>query len=194
MRAVDEENETGVLPPPMPAMYTEEKTYPLLLGVLDGDADVWAELLFADPIADIAVLGSPDIQALGEEAYAFDNLVDAIEPLTIAALPPRPMVERRLPDGMSVELGETFVFRGDGNTPARLLSLAGDWIPCRVEYLNGPLWIKGGLIEGGMSGSPIVNEEGGAIGLISVGGESEGGPNPCLTRHLPAWLVIGDST
>jgi hypothetical protein len=56
---VDEENECGVLPPPMPAMDTPEKTYPNLLAPLGADATVWAELLFADPVADIAVLGSP---------------------------------------------------------------------------------------------------------------------------------------
>src|SRR5688572_22382495 len=47
-------------PEPHPGSYGEERTYPDLLGPLDGEPSVWAELVFADPIADLAVLGPPD--------------------------------------------------------------------------------------------------------------------------------------
>jgi hypothetical protein len=53
-------------PQPHPAAYLEERTYPNILGPLGGTLNVWAELLFADPIADIAVLGPPDGQSLSE--------------------------------------------------------------------------------------------------------------------------------
>jgi hypothetical protein len=47
-----------------------------------------------------------------------------------------------------------------------------------------PLWITnaGQGIGGGMSGSPILAEDGSAIGVVSVGGElhTGGGPNPRL--------------
>jgi hypothetical protein len=49
---------------------------------------VSCECLFIDPIADIAVLGSPDNQALGDQAEAYEALVEAATPLTIAE-PPR---------------------------------------------------------------------------------------------------------
>ena len=48
---------------------------------------VWAECLFADPIADIAVLDSPDNQELFEQAEAYEALVDSTKPLTIANAP-----------------------------------------------------------------------------------------------------------
>ena len=46
--------------PPMPAMYWQERTYPSLLGPLGDQCSVWAECVFVDPIADIAVLGQPE--------------------------------------------------------------------------------------------------------------------------------------
>ena len=46
-------------PPCHGASYLEERTYSELLAPLGDDLAVWAECLFADPIADIAVLGSP---------------------------------------------------------------------------------------------------------------------------------------
>src|SRR5262245_37917937 len=52
-------------PPPLAITTTEERTYRNLLGPLDAsEPAVWAELLFADPVGDIAVLGSPDNQEL----------------------------------------------------------------------------------------------------------------------------------
>lgn len=52
------------LPPAHAAAFSSERTYKLL-GSLDGSkSGVWAECLFADPVADIAVLGRPDDQAL----------------------------------------------------------------------------------------------------------------------------------
>jgi hypothetical protein len=36
---------------------------------------VWAACLFANPIADIAVLGQPDDQELSEQAEAYNRLV-----------------------------------------------------------------------------------------------------------------------
>ena len=55
-------------------------------------------------------------------------------------------------------------------------------------------------IEGGMSGSPIVDEVGKALGVVCISAEfktaegremgkpREGGPNPLLTACLPGWL------
>ena len=53
-----------------------DETLQDLLGKLGDEGSVWAELLFADPIADIAVLGSPDNQEPGEQAMAHEELVE----------------------------------------------------------------------------------------------------------------------
>jgi hypothetical protein len=198
-RVVDEENEHAVLPPPMPFMYDAERLYPKLLGTLDGECRVCAECLFVDPVADIAVLGQPDSQALWEQAVAYDNLVEGAESLRIGELPPARR-EHRLPDGAF------FNVPGKGEIDARLLSLDGRWFSCRVHYQSmGAPWIAAAAepISGGMSGSPIVSEDATAIGVVcvrtdtegvrtdteGVGTGGEGGPNPCLARHLPGWLL-----
>ena len=40
--------------------------------------------MFADPIADIAVLGEPDNQTLCDEAAAYDAFVEPVTPIAIA--------------------------------------------------------------------------------------------------------------
>jgi hypothetical protein len=74
-------------PPCHGASYLEERTYSELLAPLGDDLAVWAECLFADPIADIAVLGSPDDQELTEAAEAYEALVESATPLSIADVP-----------------------------------------------------------------------------------------------------------
>jgi len=50
-------------------------------------------------------------------------------------------------------------------------------------------------IEGGMSGSPIVNDGGEAIGIIEVAGGTPGEiatnrvPQARLAHHFPGWLL-----
>jgi hypothetical protein len=46
-------------------------------------------------------------------------------------------------------------------------------------------------IVGGMSGSPILTQDGSAIGVVvtSTGDQREGGPNPRLASSLPGWLL-----
>jgi hypothetical protein len=49
--------------------------------------------MFVDPVADIAVLGSPDTQDLSEEAEAYDQLIDGAIALKIVDAPK--MVRKR---------------------------------------------------------------------------------------------------
>jgi hypothetical protein len=172
------------LPPAHAGSYPEERTYQNLLGP-PGETTVWAECLFVDPVADIAVLMSADVEQFEseEDAFAFDVLTG-----------PRPALRI-----------------GDVNTSlssAWLLSLSIEWNPCKVKTGGGPysvlhpLWLKDATagIFGGMSASPILNDAGEAIGIISVsvgvigdgeerGIHTEGGPNPRLSQNLPGWLL-----
>jgi len=155
------------------ASYLHERTYQKLLSRLGDRPTVWAECLFADPIADIAVLGSPDNQDLSKEADAYDVLVESTTPIVIAEAPE--------------------------NGAAWLLSLKGNWFGCTVQYLkenDGPLWICNTMqpIAGGMSGSPVISDNGTAIGVVTPSNVSEpednlGSPNPRLARDLPGWLL-----
>src|SRR5208282_2594949 len=66
------------LPPGMGGgALTEELTYANILGQLGEEPTAWAECLFVDPVADLAVLGSPDGQELFEEAAAYEALVES---------------------------------------------------------------------------------------------------------------------
>jgi hypothetical protein len=146
------------LPPP-------ERTYANLLGPLGGEPTVWAEVLFVDPVANIAVLGAPASQELHDEYEAYARLMPE-SPLLMADAPK--------------------------TARAWLLSLEEEWFECEVwHHLDGPFWIRNAAtpIIGGMSGSPILNDDGKAIGVLSVSTNGrEGGPYPCLAAHLPCWL------
>lgn len=161
---------------------------------------VSCECLFIDPIADIAVLGSPDNQALGDQAEAYEALVEAATPLTIAEPPSKPTAEEvaELKE-LEKRWGATGqVQRADRECPAFMLSLNNQWFLCRVRHApNGMLMVFDAAekIAGGKSGSPIIAADGTAIGVVCLGEESggrddrEGGPNPRLMGNLPGWFL-----
>ena len=168
------------LPPCGSISHVHERTYQSLIGQLGGECTIWGECLFVDPIGDIAVLGSPDSQefnAQSDDYEAYEAMVGDTTPLTISEAPSK---------------GHAWV-----------LSLNGRWFECHVKrFAKGSLWISGANegIAKGMSGSPILLEDGSAIGIICSGNVSrricgqdvivtEGGPNPGLTRNLPGWLL-----
>jgi hypothetical protein len=184
------------LPPYHAASYTEERTYGALLGPIDGDQIVCAECLFADPIADIAVLGTPDGQELYDEAQAYEALVGGATPVPIAELTlVRPPI--------TLSTGATMFGRPMAESEGWMLSLDGRWFRCDVTATSRSLWIANAAeaIEGSMSGSPIMDEVGKALGVVCISAEfktaegremgkpREGGPNPLLTACLPGWLL-----
>ena len=76
--------------------------------------------------------------------------------------------------------------------PGRLLSIGGAWFPCKVSHYGGRLAVTAAQkVEGGTSGSPIVNDDGAAIGMVVCSSEGAGiaFPNPRLTYDLPGWLM-----
>jgi hypothetical protein len=81
---------------------------------------------------------------------------------------------------------------------AWLLSLKGKWFPCDIEHNPRASWITNASesIIGGMSGSPILSDDGVAIGLVncSTGGDdpdshTASGACPQLCRNLPGWFL-----
>ena len=182
------------LPPSHGFSYTEERTYEDLLAPLGEQPLVSCEVLFVDPVADIAVLGAPDDQERSEQADAYEALVEATSPLAITEPPSRPIAKEA---ARLAQFGITGQARRE--CPAFLLSLSNQWFSCRVEHHpNGMLNILDAAeeIAGGMSGSPILTENGTAIGVVCLGGTTsqdapcyEGGPNPRLMGNLPGWFL-----
>ena len=155
------------LPPAQSFLGPKERTYGPLLSPLGDEPRAWAVCRFVDPIADIAVLGSPD----NPHADDYTALMG-----TATALP------------FGDHVRHPVNFWG----PARLLSLDGRWFSCTIRHFGGPLWITHAAerVLGGMSGSPIVAEAGTAIGVVcTTTSPREGGPNACLSDNLPGWLL-----
>ena len=133
------------LPPAHPATYTEELTYGPLLGPLGKEPSVLAECAFVDPVADLAVLRSPDNQELSEEADAYEALLEPMAPLEVADV-------------------------GGREVLGQLLSLKGSWFSCTLQHRGGPFWIKDAKqpIQSGMSGSPILAANGASYRFQAV--------------------------
>ena len=157
---------------PTPHPWASDTRVFRLLAPLGEKRKIVTECLFVDPVSDIAVLGSPDNQKLSNEADAYEALIKTTAALPIGCLAPK----------MFAELA------------GWILSLDGKWLRCVVSYHNDSgLWVVdvAQVIVGGMSGSPILAENGSAIGVMSCSnaGGKEGGPNPRLSHHLPGWLL-----
>ena len=159
-------------PPCNPQSYIRERVYASLLGEIGEDLTVWAECVFVDPIADIAVLGCPDGQALWEEAEGWSNLVDSAETLRVGDLAPE-------------------------QQPVWLSYLDGSWHKAVASHRGKGIWLVDAArkIEGGMSGSPILVADGAAVGVLSTATSTEdhtgGGPQARLRAHLPGWWLLG---
>jgi hypothetical protein len=136
-------------------------TYANLLGPLGEEPSVWTQCLFFDPVADIAVLGEPDNQELSDEWDAYYALVNGRKPFAIAA----------------PESGEGYMLALDGVT----------WKPTALEVqMNiGGNALSTGETLAGQSGSPILDRNGRAVALVSMGSEEM----PILRLALPPWLL-----
>ncbi|MEO8593063.1 MAG: trypsin-like peptidase domain-containing protein [Candidatus Solibacter sp.] len=161
-------------PPPISFSGAEECTYRSLVGPLGRDPTISAMCYFADPIGDIAVLGPPDEQLMSHQWDEYEAMLADARPFSVSESPTK--------------------------GPAWLLSLKGEWFQCQVwRPPNGQLFISQATkgIEGGMSGSPILAQDGSAMGVICTSDDppddteisTEGGPHPALTLSLPGWLL-----
>ena len=156
------------LPPAQSFFEPKERIYGPLLAPLGDAPRAWAACRFVDPIADIAVLGSPG----NPHADEYKALMETATAFSIGG-------SQRNPVNFWV--------------PARLLSLdTHRWFSCTVRHFGGPLWITHAaeVIRDVMSGSPIVTEIGTAIGVVcTTTSPREGGPNARLSDNLPGWLL-----
>lgn len=170
------------LPAADPGAYLVERTFQNLLGPLGGTCDVWAECVCVDPVADLAVFAAPNAQAFPAEAGNYGALVAQRTPLRVADLP----MERKPTTQPGVDSDAATLDPAEWKGPGRLLALDGQWFDCRLRATGRSLWIeeKAQAFAGGMSGSPIVDLDGAAVGVLC-----SSGANPLLVRQLPGWLL-----
>ena len=137
---------------------------------------IWAELYAINLCDDFAVLRAPDHQDLSDQFEQYEKFTEA--PITISASP----------DALAPHL-----WKNDPGKPAWMLSLDGEWQRCVVYNGGRFLTLKTEQkIESGMSGSPIIDDKGAAIGVISTasdGGDFNFNLGPSLTDCLPAHLL-----
>jgi S1-C subfamily serine protease len=152
-----------------------ERTYRRLDGEIGKRArPVTVECLFVDPVADLAVLGAPD----DDEAFdAFFKTVPVL-PVGTVELSGRPTA---LPQ-------EAFLDTPRGECDAWLFSLVGEWFRCHVVARSRAMMTAStaDCIQAGMSGSPIVDDNGRTIGVVA---SDVNAPQPCLATQLPGWLL-----
>ena len=134
---------------------------------------IWAELCVLNLVDDVAVLSAPDDQLLDEphEEYVRFTATGMMVGEAPAITPP-------------------YQWRDIPGAPAWVLGLDLRWMPCTVHNSGRLLMVRGPKIKSGMSGSPILNADGAAIGIVSTGsGDDHRGAN--LAGCLPAWLLRG---
>jgi len=175
-------------PPCYAANLPYVKMYESLLGTLDApEPAVCAECLFVDPIADIALLGRPDPQAVDEHGKPYDERTDEYYALTEEA--------------PSLRIG-----KAPPQRRAWMLALDGDWIPVAVHWSDNRLFIEGTpKNEPGVSGSPLLADDGAAFDWCALARThvarwrtanwNGAGPIPCWrvtcqggSCKAPAWL------
>jgi hypothetical protein len=150
------------LPPPQPARYSSDVTYPNFIGPLGGERHVWAECAFIDLIADVAVFGQADNH---EQALAYVELTEQATPFPIGKL--RFSRQRLRPREVEMTIdGERRSFPQqrrlgprEAASDARMLSLAGEWFSegcparrssCRMAVLWA--WFASAPRTGGTAG------------------------------------------
>jgi hypothetical protein len=169
------------LPTPHLANGIRELTFPEFIGSLAKRAKqtIWGELCVFSLTDDVAAFREPDGQELYKQAAEYGEFIDAVA-FKIGAPPP---------------LVPPYKWKTVPGTPAWVLSLDCTWMPCTVHTNGRFLTTRGTKIESGMSGSPILNANGAAIGLISTSAGLTGydgfgdDRHPSLVDCLPPWLL-----
>ena len=166
---------------------SSELTFDGFIGSLfSKQGTIAAELCVYSLVDDIAAFGAPDTRDDLYECAEYEQFTATA--MTIGKLPDR--AAPRQPRSVQRLSIHGWRKNGDAHTEAAfILSLDGEWQPCTVHNGGRYLTICDGAdqIRGGMSGSPIIDTKGDAVGLVSTGGE-DSNLNPSLDC-LPAWLL-----
>ena len=173
------------VPPAEQAAGAEQRMYADLLGVLDSNAPrASCECLFFDAVADVAVLGEPEV----EKGVLPEDICDSY----LAFVEDRPAL--RL--GTLPRTTKPGVWTG----PVWLLTLDGQWEQCTAQHYPQGVRVEGSpeLAPPGMSGSPILTNDGRAIAVMTTGDGTQA-PNGSiqwpvalgrtLVKSLPGWLL-----
>lgn len=136
--------------------------------ITSSGTEIMVNILAVEPVSDIAVLGIIDAQEFPEEAGKFEKFCNLTRPVEF--------------------------FRKDFDLfveyPAHIYTHLGEWVSCTVERTfptaNKLVINPEKAIQPGTSGSPVVNDAGELIGVVSFGAKD--GTIPFLRSSLPVYL------
>jgi hypothetical protein len=124
----------------------------------------------ADALSDLAVLGSVDDQQLPVDAERFEQWCEETPAVPLATKVPR--YQRPL--------------------PVQILNHKRKWIKAKITRFSPPPFLRGNMfleteeeIEGGTSGSPVVDSSGGLVGIISTPASLS-----IVQLALPRWVLM----
>jgi hypothetical protein len=147
--------------------FVDQRSFSNLLAPLRGQPCVCAQCLFVDPVSNLAVMGPVEGEGLIAEVRDYEALMQSVGTLQIGHV--------------------------QGDTSASFMLRDRGWVQCTISYRGrGPLWVRdaAAVLKGSMPGSPIITNEGFAIGIVaSAEDEGSGAPQPALADHLPGWLL-----
>jgi hypothetical protein len=133
---------------------------------------------FADAVSDMAVLGPLDNQVFPEDEDTFERWRERTSPVALSPWTPSPRsLMRSEPESL----------------PVQLLSLEREWFGGSLDYWGtSPFPQAAALtavrsIEAGMSGGPVVDQQGQLVGVVSWGNKE--GSIPLATMTLPGWIL-----
>jgi hypothetical protein len=159
------------LPTPHLANSTSELTFPKIIGRIGAKRKtIWAELCVFALADDLAVFATPDGLDLYDQCTRYEKFTQRA---MMVGEPPVSAEPWKNPPGSA----------------AWVFSLNGQWQRCTVVNNGRFLNVRPArLIKSGMSGSPIINDKGAGIGVVSTSG-GDHSINPSLLDCLPTWLL-----
>lgn len=163
---------------PDPLMAGDDEVYVKVKSRVNDAADwVLTTDVFIDPCSDVAVLSEVDNQRpdLGAEWEKYCDLVEQAKPLPISLDIPDHGYECR-----------AYLPQVDGTWSTGTAYFAG------LEYRQVAITLDGdsARIQGGTSGSPLLNANGEVIGVVKIGSTTHpDGQASCPAEALPGWIL-----
>lgn len=154
----------------------------------EGGRELKLAPIIVEPMTDLAVLGSLDGQEFPLEDDAFDNFCEMTTPAKISRNPFRA-------DKVKIIQHQGFRPLREYEFRIHIYTHEGCWIQgtASVRHDSPMMFVKTDhVVKGGTSGSPILNDYGELVGIVSTAWGESGvereGIHPIIRRALPVWI------
>jgi hypothetical protein len=165
-------------PPAHPGRGLKDESYPKLIGPRNAEPALPHPA--CSPIQSPTSPYSARQPGAHRRARTYEAFTAQLAPFNVDVPPPDSRLPRvRIRDAPLDFVPHTI------SVPGYVLSLEGTWIDCHAAYYDGPFWVKPEeIVVRGMSGSPLINTSGAAMGVINTSNMAA-----CLIDALPGRLL-----